>query len=149
MPISNNTSTTSSSTSNKAQAVSYRKYFETQMLDDALLKTYVTPNIVKESSEFVESFALSLGVQPAQIAVPTPYAVSRLAQLFAYMTAAFRKATFSKGGEADNDSFALKFKLYKELLDEWEKQLTADSFKDGGAVQKLRRFPMTMPLYRN
>ena len=43
--------------------------------------------------------------------------MSRIAKLFAYMTAAHRKAMFTVGKEADNDSFALKFKLYKGLLD--------------------------------
>lgn len=126
----------------------FRKYFDTKMLDDALLKSYVTPNIVRETSGFVENFAWNLGVAPSKIATPTPFAIEQLARLYAYMTAAFRKTSFSKGTDVDNDSFALKFKLYKEQLDDWEKQLSAESFT-GGQMASKRKFPSTMPIYRN
>lgn len=127
----------------------FRVYFNTKMLDDALLKTYVTPEIVRESSDFVESLALSYGVRPNAIADPVPYMVSRVAQLFAYMTSAHRKALFTIGKEADNDSFALKFKLYKGLLDDALEQLTAEAFTGGPANLKKRSFPATMSLSRN
>ena len=45
----------------------FRIYFNTKMLDDALLKSYVTPEIVRESSEYIESLALSYGVNPKYI----------------------------------------------------------------------------------
>lgn len=126
----------------------YRKYFDTTMLDDALLKTYVTPNIVREASGFVENTAKNFGVSASSIKVPTPFAVEQLARLYAYMTAAFRKATFSVGKDADEDSFALKYKIYKQLLDEWLEQMSAESFT-GGAMAKKRKFPSTIPVYRN
>ena len=125
-----------------------REYFNRINLDDALLKTYVTEEIIEESSKYIESLALTFNILPSEIANPTPYPISRLAQTFAYMTAAQRKATFSVGKDANNDSFSLKYKLYKSLLDELEGKITADSFKDGNSA-KRRKFPSTLSLYRN
>ena len=125
-----------------------REYFNSKNLDDALLKTYVTPDIVEESSKYIESLALTFNILPSDIANPTPYPISRLAQTFAYMIAAQRKATFSVGKDANNDSFSLKYKLYKSLLDELEGKITADSFKDDNSA-KRRKFPSTLALYRN
>ena len=125
-----------------------REYFNRINLDDALLKTYVTEEIIEESSKYIESSALTFNILPSEIANPTPYPISRLAQTFAYMTAAQRKATFSVGKDANNDSFSLKYKLYKSLLDELEGKITADSFKDGNSA-KRRKFPSTLALYRN
>lgn len=125
-----------------------REYFDRRNLDDALLKTYVTEEIVEESSKYIESLALTFNILPSEIANPTPYPISRLAQTFAYMTAAQRKSTFSVGKDANNDSFSLKYKLYKSLLDELEGKITADSFKDGNSA-KRRKFPSTLALYRN
>lgn len=125
-----------------------REYFNRRNLDDALLKTYVTEEIVEESSKYIESLALTFNILPSEIANPTPYPISRLAQTFAYMTAAQRKSTFSVGKDANNDSFSLKYKLYKSLLDELEGKITADSFKDGNSA-KRRKFPSTIALYRN
>lgn len=125
-----------------------REYFNRRNLDDALLKTYVTDEIVEESSKYIESLALTFNILPSEIANPTSYPISRLAQTFAYMTAAQRKATFSVGKDANNDSFSLKYKLYKSLLDELEGKITADSFKDGNSA-KRRKFPSTLSLYRN
>lgn len=125
-----------------------REYFNRRNLDDALLKTYVTEEIVEESSKYIESLALTFNILPSEIANPTPYPISRLAQTFAYMTAAQRKSTFSVGKDANNDSFSLKYKLYKSLLDELEGKITADSFKDGNSA-KRRKFPSTLALYRN
>ena len=125
-----------------------REYFDRRNLDDALLKTYVTEEIIEESSKYIESLALTFNILPSDIANPTPYPISRLAQTFAYMTAAQRKATFSVGKDANNDSFSLKYKLYKSLLDELEGKITADSFKDGNSA-KRRKFPSTLALYRN
>ena len=126
----------------------FRIYFNVKMLDDALLKTYVTPEIVRESSEYIESLALSFGVSPRAIADPVPFLISRIAMLYAYMTSAHRKATFTIGKEADNDSFALKFRLYKELLDDALAQLTAESFT-GGVAGRKRTFPATCSITRN
>lgn len=123
-----------------------RLYFDLKTLDDSLLKTYVNQEIAQEASQYVESFALSLGVN--KIADPTPYRIKRFAELYAYMTTAQRKATFSKGGTADKDSFALKYEMYRQLLKDCEASLTAESFTDG-QVAKKRKFPMTMSLSRN
>ena len=124
-----------------------RTYFNVSELDDALLKTYVTPQIVSESTQYVEAIALSYGVSSSEIATPTPFLIQRLATLYAYMTAAQRKATFSKGSSADNDSFALKFQMYKGLLSDLQSMLTAESFTNGTQAKK-RRFPVTMGLER-
>ena len=126
----------------------YRIYFNTKMLDDALLKSYVTPQIVEESSRYVESVALGLGVPASAIVSPTPDIVRRLALYFAYFTAAMRKASYSVGKEAEKDSFHLKMRAYKELLDEVEGRLTAESFT-GGTLAKKRTFPATMSMLRN
>lgn len=128
----------------------FREYFDSSKyaLDDALLKTYVTRDIVKESSAFIESLALSLGIYANQIVVPTPDPIRRLALYFAYFTTAARKASFSKGGDVDDDSFALKYKLYKGLFDELYKTITADTFTNGASAKK-RKFPATMGILRN
>lgn len=124
-----------------------RVYFDVRTLDDALLKSYVTPQIVAESTKYVEAVAMSYGVLPTEIATPTPFLVERVAMLYSYMTAAQRKATFSKGNSVDNDSFALKFQMYKGLLNDVLSMLTADSFTNGMQAKK-RRFPVTMRLER-
>lgn len=124
-----------------------RVYFDVRTLDDALLKSYVTPQIVAESTKYVEAVAMSYGVLPTDIATPTPFLVERVAMLYSYMTAAQRKATFSKGNSVDNDSFALKFQMYKGLLNDVLSMLTADSFTNGMQAKK-RRFPVTMQLER-
>ena len=127
--------------------VESRVYFDVRTLDDALLKSYVTPQIVAESTKYVEAVAMSYGVSSIEIATPTPFLVERVAMLYSYMTAAQRKATFSKGNSADNDSFALKFQMYKGLLNDVLSMLTADSFTNGMQAKK-RRFPVTMRLER-
>ena len=124
-----------------------RVYFDVRTLDDALLKSYVTPQIVAESTKYVEAVAMSYGVLPTDIATPTPFLVERVAMLYSYMTAAQRKATSSKGHSVDNDSFALKFQMYKGLLNDVLSMLTADSFTNGMQAKK-RRFPVTMRLER-
>ena len=124
-----------------------RVYFDVRTLDDALLKSYVTPQIVAESTKYVEAVAMSYGVLPTEIATPTPFLVERVAMLYSYMTAAQRNATFSKGNSVDNDSFALKFQMYKGLLNDVLSMLTADSFTNGMQAKK-RRFPVTMRLER-
>ena len=124
-----------------------RVYFDVRTLDDALLKSYVTPQIVAESTKYVEAVAMSYGVLPTDIATPTPFLVEGVAMLYSYMTAAQRKATFSKGNSVDNDSFALKFQMYKGLLNDVLSMLTADSFTNGMQAKK-RRFPVTMRLER-
>ena len=124
-----------------------RVYFDVRTLDDALLKSYVTPQIVAESTKYVEAVAMSYGVLTTEIATPTPFLVERVAMLYSYMTAAQRKATFSKGNSVDNDSFALKFQMYKGLLNDVLSMLTADSFTNGMQAKK-RRFPVTMRLER-
>ena len=124
-----------------------RVYFDVHTLDDSLLKSYVTPQIVAESTKYVEAVAMSYGVLPTEIATPTPFLVERVAMLYSYMTAAQRKATFSKGNSVDNDSFALKFQMYKGLLNDVLSMLTADSFTNGMQAKK-RRFPVTMRLER-
>ncbi|MFC2577688.1 MAG: hypothetical protein ACFNQH_01360 [Veillonella parvula] len=136
--------------------IATRKYFDTTMLDDALLRTYVTPDIVEESTKYVESVAQSMGIDKKDIASPTPYLVSRLALTYAYMTTAQRKALFTKGGAtagshnlvADNDSYALKYKMYREALNDLLKQITELTFTNGKPA-KRRRFPFTQPIARN
>lgn len=126
----------------------YRIYFNTKMLDDALLKQYVTPRIIRDSSSYVESIAQSYGVTPDQIAEPTPFLVSQLGMFWAYMTTAWGKSQFSLGKSVDNDSFALKYKLFKELLDDLLKQLSAETFTNGKKAKK-RTFPAVMSISRN
>lgn len=127
-----------------------RQYYDIADIDDALLKDYVIKdkNIMTETSNYVESFALSLGVEAQYIAVPTPYRVKRFAELFAYMTVAQKNSKFSLGKEASNDSFALKYNMYKQLLDDAEKSLTAITFTNGVQAKK-RRFPLSVRMERN
>ena len=124
-----------------------RVYLDVKSLDDALLKTYVSPAIIAESTEYVESFALSLNIGAQYIATPTPYRISRMAELFCYMTAAQKKASFSTGQKADNDAFSLKYEMYKQLLADTEKSITALTFTNGVEAKK-RRFPRSIGLSR-
>lgn len=132
-----------------------RIYFDVTTVDDALLKTYIYKNqaivnqsVVNESSEYVESFAISLGVDIKTIAVPTPYKVSKMAEFFCYMTIAQMQSTFSKGGEATNDSFALKYEMYRKRLVDIEASITALTFTNGVQAKK-RRFPLSIPMSRS
>ena len=126
----------------------YRIYFNANTLDDALLKSYVTPKIVEETTQYVESVALSYGVTAAQIATPTPDIVRRLALYYAYFITALRKAQYSSGKDAQLDSFHLKARFYRELLDDLLDQLTAESFT-GGLVSRKRSFPSVIAISRN
>ena len=130
----------------------YRAYFDPLLLKtptgDSLLKTYVTPSIIKESSDYVEALALSFGVKASQIAIPTPYKISKIALFYAYILTALYKAQMSVGKDANLDSFALKYKYYKQLLDQFEQGLTAETFTDGIQAKK-RTFPMVVPIARN
>lgn len=131
----------------------YKLYFNPYNLDDALLRTYVTPAIIDESSQYVESIALGLGVSAKDIYIDAttglpPYMIQRLARIFSYMTAAYRKATFAKGGNVDNDSFALKYRIYKALLDDLLSSITGDTFTNGISAKK-RKFPAIIGMSRN
>lgn len=130
----------------------YRAYFDPLLLKtatgDSLLAKYVTTDIIKESSDYVEALAYSYGVNVSQIAIPTPYKVSKIALFYAYILTALYKAQMSVGKDANLDSFALKYKYYKDLLDQFEAGITADTFTDGKQARK-RKFPMTVPLARN
>ena len=126
----------------------YRTYYDANKLTDALLKTYVTEDIVKESSEYVESLARNYGVSPSNIATPTPYIVKMIAIYYSYMKAAWLRTVYSLGKETDKDSFRLKWEMYKEALDELLAQLNASSFTDGTSARK-RKFPAVLGLARN
>lgn len=130
----------------------FRTYFDPKLLQtktgDSLLKSYVTPDIIKESTDYVEALALSLGVSANQIVIPTPYKIQKIALFYAYVLTALYKAQMSKGKDADLDSFALKYKYYKQLLDQFEKSITPDTFTDGVQAKK-RTFPITVPVLRN
>lgn len=130
----------------------YRAYFNPLLLKtptgDSLLKSYVTPEIIKESSDYVEALALSYGVKASQIAIPTPYKISKIALFYAYILTALYKAQMSVGKDADEDSFALKYKYYKQLLDQFESGISAETFTDGKQAKK-RTFPMVVSILRN
>lgn len=132
--------------------IDYRAYFDPSILKtssgDSLLKSYVTPTIIKESSDYVEALALSFGVNASQIAIPTPYKISKIALFYAYILTAIYKAQFSIGKDADEDSFALKYKYYLGLLKQFEAGLTAETFTAGTQAKK-RTFPMIVPISRN
>ena len=126
----------------------YRVYYNSATLSDTLLKTYVTPDIIKESSDYVESLARNYGVAPSNIAEPTPYIISMIAIYYAYMKAAWLRTVYSLGKETDKDSFRLKYEMYKQALDELLAQLSSDSFTNGTSARK-RKFPAVMGLARN
>lgn len=125
-----------------------RVYYDVTTLSDALLKTYVTPDLVEESSDYIESLASDYGVSVASIATPTPYIVKMVATYYVYMKTAWLRTVYSLGKETDKDSFRLKYEMYKGALDELLEQLTAESFTNGAKAKK-RKFPSTMGLARN
>lgn len=131
-----------------SSTTNFRVYYDATTLSDALLKTYVTQDLIKESSEYVESLARNYGVSPSSIATPTPYIVRMVAIYYTYMKAAWLRTVYSLGKETDKDSFRLKWEMYKQALDELLDQLNADSFTNGTSAKK-RKFPSVMGLARN
>lgn len=125
-----------------------RTYFDISTMTDALLKTFVTPDLVTETSDYIESLASNYSVTPEQIATPTPYIIRMIATYYAYMKAAWLRTVYSLGKEVNKDAFRLKYDMYKSALDELLSQITAESFT-GGATAKKRKFPSTMGLARN
>ena len=119
-----------------------------QLMTDALLKTYVTPDLVTESSDYIESLASNYSVTPNQIVTPAPYIIKMIAMYYTYMKAAWLRTVYSLGKEVDKDAFRLKYDMYKNALDDLLSQLTAESFT-GGVTAKKRKFPSTMGLARN
>lgn len=132
----------------KVDGIERRAYFDPKILDDSLLKSYVTPEIIRESSDYIEAIAESFGISKQNIAVPTPYKISTLARYYAYMRTALLKAQFSIGKEGNKDSFALKYEQYRLMVKDYEAGLTADTFTNG-IQAKRRRFPMVVPISRN
>lgn len=131
------------------QQISNRRvYYDMKALTDALLKTYVTPDLVTESSDYIESLASNYNVSPSQIKTPTPYIIRMVATYYTYMKAAWLRTVYSLGKEVDKDAFRLKYDMYKNALDDLLSQLTAESFT-GGTTAKKRKFPSTMGLARN
>ena len=114
-----------------SSTTNFRVYYDATTLSDALLKTYVTQDLIKESSEYVESLAMNYGVSSSSIATPTPYIVRMIAIYYTYMKAAWLRTVYSLGKETDKDSFRLKWEMYKNALDELLDQLNADSFTNG------------------
>ena len=130
------------------QTSSRRVYYDMSSMTDALLKTYVTPDLVNESSDYIESLASNYGVTPSQILTPTPYVIKMVAMYYTYMKAAWLRTVYSLGKEVDKDAFRLKYDMYKAALDDLLNQLSAESFT-GGVTAKKRKFPSTMGLARN
>lgn len=130
------------------QTSSRRVYYDMSSMTDALLKTYVTPDLVNESSDYIESLASNYGVTPSQILTPTPYVIKMIAMYYTYMKAAWLRTVYSLGKEVDKDAFRLKYDMYKVALDDLLNQLSAESFT-GGVTAKKRKFPSTMGLARN
>lgn len=131
-----------------SSTTNFRVYYDATTLSDALLKTYVTKDIIKESSEYIESLAINHGVSPSSIATPTPYIVKMIAIYYSYMKAAWLRTVYSVGKETDKDSFRLKWEMYKQALEELLDQLNAESFTNGVSAKK-RKFPSVMGLVRN
>lgn len=136
----------------KIDGIEYRAYFDPKILQtatgDSLLKSYVTPEIIKESSDYIEALALSYGKSKNQIPIPTPYKIQKIALFYAYVLTALYKTQMSVGKDAEEDSFALKYKYYKGLLDQFENSINGDIFTDG-VQSKRRAFPMVVPISRN
>lgn len=130
------------------QTSSRRVYYDMSSMTDALLKTYVTQDLVIESSDYIESLASNYGVTPSQILTPTPYVIRMIAMYYTYMKAAWLRTVYSLGKEVDKDAFRLKYDMYKSALEDLLNQLSAESFT-GGVTAKKRKFPSTMGLARN
>lgn len=130
------------------QTSSRRVYYDMSSMTDALLKSYITQDLVIESSDYIESLASNYGVTPSQILTPTPYVIRMIAMYYTYMKAAWLRTVYSLGKEVDKDAFRLKYDMYKAALNDLLNQLSAESFT-GGVTVKKRRFPSTMGLARN
>ena len=103
--------------------------------------------IALESSDYVEGFAQSLGVDIELIPTPAPYKVKRHAELYMYVLVAQKKASFSNAKEIDKDAYYMKYQLYKTLLEQLELTLTKDTYSTGITTNK-RKFPSSIRMYR-
>ncbi len=125
-----------------------RIYFDTQAIDDEMLKDCVTPKHIADSSAYIEDFANSLGVKPERIIDPTPFKVKKLAEAYALMETAKKQSMMNTNGAVEGaDAYELKRRVYVAEINNLESQITADTFM-GGKAAKKRTFPMSVPLYR-
>ena len=98
------------------QTSSRRVYYDMSSMTDALLKSYITQDLVIESSDYIESLASNYSVAPSQILTPTPYVIRMIAMYYTYMKAAWLRTVYSLGKEVDKDAFRLKYDTYKAAL---------------------------------
>lgn len=124
-----------------------RIYFLYENFNDSLLEQHLTKEDIIESTEYVNSFALTLGVMPENIFLPTPYKVQKQALLFTYKLIAQRKAMYTNNKEVQKDAFAMKYEMYSKSLEDLEQSITADTYTEGKVVSK-KKFPMTVKVYR-
>lgn len=123
-------------------------YFDTDLIDDEMLKDSVTEKHIAKSSAYIEDLAKSLGVDIEDIADPTPFKIQEIAEAYALMETATKQSMMNTEGTANGaDSFELKRRVYAAKIASLESQITADTFT-GGKSAKKRTFPMSVPMYR-
>ncbi|MBP2629887.1 MAG: hypothetical protein H6Q70_515 [Firmicutes bacterium] len=134
--------------------MSDRIYFDTTLIDDSMLKTYVTETHIKKSTNYIEDLATSLGVAIANIANPTPFKIAELAEAYALMETAKKKSMMNTNGQIEGaDAFELKRRVYAKQVDSLTNQITATTFTGplvdahGNAITSLS-FPISMVIRR-
>lgn len=125
-----------------------RVYFDAHRIDDSLLKNIVTKGHIAKSSQYIEDLAYSLGVRADAIQKPAPFIVRELAEAYALMEAAEKKAMMNTDARHEGaDAYELKRRVYAEKVKNLRAQITARTLT-GGQSAKQRAFPMSVPLYR-
>ena len=133
----------------QAQQTSNRVYFDPNDMHDILLARKVTPEIILQSTIFIEDTAGNYGVTPDRIADPTPYKISKLAMYYAYMTAALESSYMGSNGSQDGaDAYELKRRVYAGMVASLLGEITADTFTNGQSSVP-NSFPMSIPYYRS
>lgn len=125
-----------------------RIYFDADSIDDEMLKGSVTEKQIYKASQYIEDFAESLNVDPADILDPTPFKVAELAEAYALHETAKKQSMMNTSGAVEGaDAFELKRRVYADEVSRLEAQITADTFT-GGLSATRRKFPMSVKVYR-
>lgn len=102
------------------------KYFEKEELRDQLLADMLTEEDCVDADDYIEDLARSLGVEPVDIAVPTPYKVKQLVMSYALMVCARNGSIMNEKGSDGTDAYEMKRRVYQREIDRLTSAMTAD-----------------------
>lgn len=123
-------------------------YFDKEKIEDIVLRESLTDTVVEESTEYIEDIARRCKVNAADIANPPTYPVRVLAMNYAMMLGASNLSAMngSSGDSSAADSYELKRRVFKENVDKWEAQITAETLTGGASAGD--KVPLSIPIER-